>query len=85
MIKTIFLGDEIPREGVNCTCITCITIYSVMRTKEMNYQQVCLEECKYKIKKARMSKFINTELEPDLELESDAVLESKSESESDSE
>ena len=32
-----------------------------------NYPQVYLEECKYKIKKMQMSRFINTELESDTE------------------
>ena len=36
-----------------------------------NYLQVYLEECKYKIKKIQMSKFINAELESDSESESD--------------
>ena len=37
------------------------------------------EECKYKIKKIKMPKFINAELEsePESELESDTKLESK--------
>ena len=52
-----------------------------------NYRQVYLEECKYKIKKKKPSKFINTELESDSgsELESDTELGSKLESDSDSE
>ena len=37
----------------------------------MNYPQVYLEECKYKIWKIKMSKFLNTELESESELESD--------------
>ena len=73
------------REGVHYACIACITIDSVMRMKKMNYPQVYLEECKYKIKKIKMSKFINTELESESELESDTELDSKSELESDSE
>ena len=56
-----------------------------MRMKKLNYPQVYLEECKYKIKKIRMSEFINTELESKSEVESDTELESKSELESDSE
>ena len=58
-----------------------------MRMKKMNYPQVYLEECKYKIKKIKMTKFINTELESDSEseLESDTELEAKLESDSDSE
>ena len=76
MIKTDFLGDEIPKENVHFACIACITIDSVMRMKKKNYPEVYLEECKYKIRKTRMSKFINTELEPESELESDTELES---------
>ena len=87
VIKTNILGDEIPKEGVHYACISCITIDSVMRIKKMNYPQVYLEECKYKIKKIKMSKFINSELESEWEseLEFDTELESKSELESDSE
>ena len=57
-----------------------------MRMTKKNYQ-VYLEECKYKIKKIKITKFINTELESDSksELESDTELESKLESDSDSE
>ena len=72
VIKTNFLGDEIPKEGVHYACIACITIDSVMRIKELNYPQVYLEEWKYKIKKIKMSKFINTESESESELESDS-------------
>ena len=55
--------------------------------EKKNYPHVYLEECKYKIKKTKMTKFINTELESESEseLESDTELESKSELESDSE
>ena len=31
MIRTNFLGDEVPEENMHYTCITCITIDSVMR------------------------------------------------------
>ena len=67
--------------------LACITIDSVMRMKKKNYRQVYLEECKYKIKKIKMTKFINTELESDSEseLESGTELESMLESDSDSE
>ena len=66
------------------TCIACITIDSVMRTDKKKYPQVYLEGCKYKSKKIKMTKFIDTELESDLELELDTE-DSKSELESDSE
>ena len=47
----------------NYACIACITTDSVMRLVKENYLQVHLEECKYKMKKIKMSEFINTELE----------------------
>ena len=63
VIKTNFLGNGIPKENKHCSCIACITIDSVMRMDKKNYPQVYLEECKYKIKKIQMSRFINTELD----------------------
>ena len=38
-----------------------------MKMKKKNYSQVqvYLEECKYKIKKVKISEFIDAELEPD--------------------
>ena len=79
VIKTNFLGDEMPKENVLYACTACITIDSVMRMKKMNYPQVYLKECKYEIKKVKMSKFINTEIqsESESELESDTELEPK--------
>ena len=85
VIKTNFLGDEIPEEGVHYACTACITIDSVMKIEKMNYPQVYLEEFKYKIKKIKMPEFINTELESESELKSDTDLQSKSELESDTE
>ena len=72
-IKANFLGNEIPKENMHYTCVACITIDSVTRMNKKNYLQVCLEECKYKIKKIQMSKFINAELESDSESESDDI------------
>ena len=59
VIKTNFLGDEIPKESMHYTCIACITIDSVMRMEKKNYPQVYLEEYKYRMKKTKMTKFIN--------------------------
>ena len=47
-----------------------------MRMESKNYQQVYLEECKHRIKKTKMTKFIEAELES----ESDSELESGIES-----
>ena len=65
VIKTNFWGDEVPKEGVNHTCIACATIDSVMRMEKKNYPQVYLEECKYKIKKIKIPEFIEFQLELD--------------------
>ena len=87
VIKTNFLGDKIPKESTHYTCIACTAIDSVMGMEKENYLQVYLEECKYIIKKTKMTKFREAELESESEseLESNAELEAKSELESDSE
>ena len=36
VIKTNFLGDEIPKEGAHHTCIACLTIDSVMKMDKEN-------------------------------------------------
>ena len=66
-MKTNFLGNDIPKENMHYTCIACITIDSVLTIDKKNHPQVYLEECKYRIKKTQMSKFINTELKSDSE------------------
>ena len=68
-IKTNFLGDEVPKGNMHYTCIACITIDSVMRMEKKNYTQVYLEECKYRIKKIQITRFINAELKPESESE----------------
>ena len=78
-IKTNFLGNEVPKENMHHTCIARITIDSVMRMDRKNYPQVFLEECKYKVKKIQMSRFINAELKSNSESDSEA--ESKSNTE----
>ena len=56
MIKTNFLGDDVPKRNVYYTCIASITIDSVIKMEKKNYSQVYLEECKHKIKETKMSK-----------------------------
>ena len=43
--------------------------------EKKNYPQVCLEECKYRTKKTKMTKFIETELKSGSESESEIELE----------
>ena len=92
VIKTNFLGNDIPKENMHYNCITCITTDSVMKIDKKNHPQVYLEECKYAFKKIQMPRFINTELKSDSESDSekvgvkfDAELMAKLESGSDSE
>ena len=74
-IKTNFLGNKIPKESMDYTCIACITIDSVMRMEKKNYTQVYLEECKHRIKKTKIIKFIETEPESDSESELESGIE----------
>ena len=73
MIKSNFLGDKIPKESMHLHACT-------MRMEKKNYLQVYLE-CKYRMKKTKMTKFLKVELESgsESELESDTELEFKSE------
>ena len=71
VIKTNVLGDKIRKENMHYICITCITIGSVIRMEKKNYPQIYLEECKYRMKKTKMTKFIETELKSESELESE--------------
>ena len=73
VIKTNFLGNDMPKENMYYTCIACITIDSVMRIDKKNHPQVYLEECKYRVKKIQMSRFINTELKSDSDLDSEKI------------
>ena len=70
------MGNDIPKENMHYTSIACITIDSIMRIDKKNHPQVYLEECKYKISKIQMSRFINTELKSDSE-SSDSDLDSE--------
>ena len=72
VIKTNFLDNDVPKENKHYTCIACITIHSVMTMDQKNYLQVYLEECKYKIKKTQISRFIKIELDLDSESDNDS-------------
>ena len=84
VIKTNFLSDEIPKENMHYAWIACTTIDSVTRMEKKNYPQVYLEECKYRMKKTKIPKFMKAELESEseFELESDTELEANLKSDS---
>ena len=70
MIKTLFDGNEIPKERIEYVSITCISADSVLKVDKKNYPRVYLERCKYKIKKREMKRFIDdyeTDLDSDYE------------------
>ena len=71
VIKTNFLNNGMPIENMYYSCIACITIDSVINFNDKNHPQVYLEECKYRIKKTQMPKFIENELKSDSDLDSD--------------
>ena len=62
VVNTNFWGDKVRKEGMHHTCIACVSIDSVTKMGKRNYAQVYLEECKFKMKKKKMSKFIDNEL-----------------------
>ena len=51
VIKTNFLGNDVPKENMHYTCIACITIDSVLRIDKKIIRKFFLEEYKYKVKK----------------------------------
>ena len=53
-----------------------------MRMEKKNYLQVYLEECKYRMKKTKVTNFIKVDLESESESESGIELEAKLESDS---
>ena len=65
IIKTNFLGNDVPNKNMHYTFIACITMDFVMRMDKTYFPQVYLKECKYKIKRIQMPRFINAELKSD--------------------
>ena len=72
VVNTAFWSDEIPNENVHYTCIAGISIYSVMKMDKKNYPQLYLQECRYKIQKKKMTRFIDVELDLDGSDDSDS-------------
>ena len=71
MIKTLFDGNEIPKERIEYICIACISIDYVLKIDKKNYPQVYLDQCKYKVKTREMKSFIDYEIDLDFDYESD--------------
>ena len=69
VIKTLFDGNEIPKEIVEYACIPCIDF--LVKIDRKYYPQVYLEQCKYKVKKREMKSFIDYEIDLDSDYGSD--------------
>ena len=80
-IKTSFLADKISKESMHYTCTAFITIDSVMEMEKKNYLQFHLGEYKHRMKKKKVTKFTEAELESESDLESDNESELKSDTE----
>ena len=63
-VKTLFSNDIIPKERLECGCIPCISVDSVLKI-EKKYPQVYLEQCKYKVKERKIKNFIDYDLDSD--------------------
>ena len=61
VVNTVFSDNKISKESIHYICIAGIRIDCVMKIDYKNYAQVYLEECKYKINKHKMIKFIKAE------------------------
>ena len=58
MVKTLFIDDIIPEKRVECECISCIGVDSVLKTEKKYCPQVYLEQCTYKVKERKIKNLI---------------------------
>ena len=63
-INKNFQGKRIPKENASYKCISLIMLDSVIRVNKKYYPQTLLEECKYEIKKNKMEKLVNDDIDP---------------------
>ena len=56
---TTFTNNVIPEENTHCTCISAIDIDSVLKVDKKAFTQTYLEQCKYKLKKRKCSRYID--------------------------
>ena len=54
-----FTNNIIPEENTHYTCISAIDIDSVLKIDKKAYPQAYLEQCKYKLKKRKCSRYID--------------------------
>ena len=52
-----------PKVNASYKCLSSILLASVIKASKKYYPQILLEECEYEIKKAKIEKFIDVDLE----------------------
>ena len=57
--RTTFTNNIIPFEKNHYTCISAIGIDSVLKTEKRAYPQAYFEQCKYRLKKRKRSRYID--------------------------
>ena len=62
-VNTDFQGKEVPKEDASYKCLSLIVLDFVIRVNKNYYPQTLLEECKYVIRKNKMEKLINDDLD----------------------
>ena len=64
-VKTLFSDNIITEERVECDCISCISVDSVLKIEKKYSPQVYLEQCKYKVKERKIKNLIDYDLDFD--------------------
>ena len=59
MNMTTFTNNTIPEKDTHYTCISAIDIDSVLKIDKKSFPQAYLEQCKYKLKKIKCSRYID--------------------------
>ena len=60
----MFSNGIIPKERIECKCIPCVSVDSVLKI-EKKYPQFYLDQCKYKVKERKIKNFIDYDLDSD--------------------
>ena len=56
---TTFTNNVIPEENTHYTCISAIDIDSVLKIDKKSFPEAYLEQCKYKLRKRKRSRYID--------------------------
>ena len=82
-LNTDFQGKQMPKKNTSYKCLSLIMLESVIRINKKYYPETLLEKCKYVMRKNKMEKLINDDLDLSLSDESDNATDNESDNESD--